>query len=111
MTAGALRERVRLERPAQIPDGRGGQTRAWAPLVTLAAEFRYERGREAQEPGGRSGSASFKVRLRQFSTTRALTTEDRVVDVRTGAAFNVREIDVWTDPQWVWLAVEGGVAT
>lgn len=110
MNAGTLRERVAFDAPTQTPDGRGGQTRGWTETYDGAAEFRYERGREAMQAGAVTGSASFKIKVRSCEATRALTTAHRMRDVRRGLAFNVREVDAITDRAFVWVVVEAGVA-
>jgi SPP1 family predicted phage head-tail adaptor len=110
MRAGLLRERVAFDAEQTAPDGSGGQVRSWVEAFTCAAEIRYERGKEAVEAGGLTGTASFKVRVRSNTQSRALTTEHRMRDVRRGLAFNVREVDAITDRASVWLVVESGVA-
>lgn len=111
MNAGSLaRRKIRIEAPTVVPDGRGGQVRTFVPRVTLHAEFRYERGREAAVPGGRSGTAVFRVKLRRFAETLEISTAEIIRDTASGEVFNIREIDDMTDRQWVFLRVEGGVA-
>lgn len=110
MRAGLLRERVAFDAEQTTPDGSGGQVRSWVESFSCAAEIRYERGREAVEAGGLTGTASFKVRVRSSSQSRALTTEHRMRDLRRELVFNIREVDAITDRASVWLLVESGVA-
>lgn len=76
----------------------------------MAAEFRYQRGGEAVQAGGLTGTASFKVRVRSSTLTRALTVEAKMRDVRRGREYQVREVDAITHRSCVWLVVEHGVA-
>lgn len=110
MTAGRLNERVAFDTEQATPDGYGGEDRAWVEAFSCAAEIRYQRGKEAVDAGGLTGSASFKVRVRSSIQTRALTVDHRMRDARRGVAYNIREVDAITDRAWVWLSVESGVA-
>lgn len=109
-SAGQLRHSVAFDAEQVTPDGYGGEDRTWVEAFACAAEIRYQRGKEAVEAGGLTGTASFKVRVRSSSQTRALTTDHRMRDVRRGVAYNIREVDAITDRAWVWLAVESGVS-
>lgn len=104
------RERVAFDVEQRIPDGSGGQKVEWVEAFLCAAEFRYERGREAVQAGGLTGTATFKVKVRSSIQSRALTTDHRMRDVRRGLAFNIREVDAITDRDWIWLVAQSGVA-
>ena len=110
MTAGKLTERVAFDLEQVVPDGLGGQSRSWSEVFECWAEFRYTRGREAEQAGGWTGSAVFKVKVRSSSETRELTAAHRLRDVARGVAYNIRQVDGVTDRAWVWLVVESGVA-
>lgn len=105
-----MRHRVAFDAPQEVADGRGGVDTTWAEQFTTHAEFRYERGKEAVEGGGLTGTATFKVKIRSFGQSRLVSTNYRMRDVRRGVAFNIREVDAITDPQWVWIVAESGVA-
>lgn len=109
--AGALRERVAFDALVETPDGMGGHDRTWTEVAVVAAEFRYERGREDVQAGGLTGTASWKVRVRSSVATRGLTTEHRMRDVRRSVTHQVREVDAVSDRANVWIGVEAGVAT
>lgn len=110
MRAGLLRERVAFDAEQVTPDGYGGQDRTWREEHVCAAAFKYQRGQEALDAGGLTGTASFKVKVLSCRATRAVTPEYRMRDVRRGMAFNIREVDAITDPAWVWIIAENGVA-
>lgn len=111
MTAGVMTWHVAIEAAGNASDGLGGTERAWQDKGHRWAEVRFVRGQESPEPGGQSGSAVFKCRLWKEEITRNLTTADRIVDLATGEAFNIRAVDTITDRQSVWLDLTGGVAT
>ena len=110
MPAGKLTERVAFATEVATPDGRGGKNTNWDEASPIWAEFRYETGREAMQAGGLTGTASFKVRVRVTSLTTAITVQDRMRDARRDVLYNIREVDAITDPAFVWIVVESGVA-
>lgn len=108
--AGALRDRVAFDEKVRASDGYGGHDAEWSEVYACAAEFRYQRGQEAIDAGAVTGTATFKVRVRSCTATRALTTDHRMRDVRRELVFNIRECDAITDRDWVWLVAEAGRA-
>ena len=108
--AGALRHLVAFDAPVRVPDGSGGFDRTWSDGAPMKAELRYDRGAEASQAGRLTGTAVFKVRVRSSAAARAVTADHRMRDLRSSAAYQVREVDAETDRQWVWIGVEGGVA-
>lgn len=113
-----LKDRVAFDRPVTSPDGAGGTLAGWVKVHECGAEFIYSRGSEAVDAARLQGRAIYKIRLRSTSTTRDLTTDHRMRDLRRGAqdgefpgvAYQVREVDPITDRRWVFLVVESGVA-
>ena len=111
MGPGQMDRRVSFDRATRVADDYGGETTTWEPLLgPVWAEFRYERGREAEQAGALTGSAMFKVRIGASPAARTIDATCRMRDERLGTAFNIREVDVVTDRASVWLMVEGGVA-
>lgn len=110
MTSGQLRHRVAFDAEQLTPDGVGGHTLAWAQKHECAAAFIYQRGAEAVDAGALTGTATFKVKIRSCNAARAITAEYRMRDVRRGLSFNIREVDAISDPAWIWIVVESGVA-
>lgn len=111
MGAGRLQERVAFDEEVTSDDGHGGENVTWETRHTCNAEFRYERGKEAGQAGRLTGSAVFKVRVRQCTEVKAINTETyRLRDVRRSVVYNIREIDVITDRAYAWLVCESGVA-
>jgi len=116
--AGGLQERVAFDPPLVAPDGSHGVETGWdtADAVNRRAEFIYQRGSEAVEAARLSGRAIYKIRIRSSAQTRAITTAWRMRDLRRkdqqdkDVEYNLREVDVITNRQWIYIIIEGGVA-
>lgn len=105
-----LIESVAFDLPTAAVDAYGGKELGWTEQFTDRAEFIYQRGTEAERAGKVTGAASFKVKLRSHTATRALTTDYRMRDDRRNVAYNIREVDAVSDRHWVWIVAETGVA-
>lgn len=103
-------EAVAFDTPTASVDAYGGVEDGWTEQFSARAEFIYQRGREAEQAGHLTGTATFKVKLRSSAASRAVTTEYRMRDTRRSVSYNVREVDAVTDRHWVWIVVENGVA-
>lgn len=110
MAAGKLRDRVAFDEEVETPDGLGGRDRVWSERFQCWAEIRYERGAEAVQAGGQTGTAVWKIRIRSNTSSRAITTDYRMRDLRRDIVLNIREVDAISDRAYVWLIVEQGVA-
>lgn len=111
MTVGAsLAERFAFDSPTAVPDGFGGSEVGWAEQFQRRAQVIYSRGNESVEAARLAGRSIYKVKLRNDSGTRSITTDWRARDVRRGVVYNIREADAITDRAWVYLVVEAGVA-
>lgn len=91
MRAGSLNKRARFDALVELPDGAGGFTRVWQPVMTVWASFTPERARERVQ-AGRLGSAFAGVlRIRSSTAARQITQKHRVVvdgvtyDIRSAA--------------------------
>lgn len=109
-TMARLTEHVAFDEPRYFPDGAGGEDRTWVEILDVRAQFLYMRGSEIVDAARLEGRQLFKVLLRSSSSSRAITTDWRMRDVRRGTQFNIREVDAVTDRRWVWVTVEAGVA-
>lgn len=105
-----LNEAIALDSPTSNPDGSGGQEQGWTEQFTDRAGFVYQKGDEASQAGKKTGSAVFKIKMRQSNNSRSITTDWRLRDTRRSVAYNITEIDTVTDRHWVWLKAERGVA-
>jgi len=127
MQAGALRDRVRVERRATADDGYGNTEGAFAPLFTdggspaqitlLPAKIRpASQSRDGVLAARLEGTVVYNVWLRQDSLSRQITPDDRLVwvqDVGTEVILNIRGPLVDPDGRRMELQVtcEQGVAT
>lgn len=97
MSGGALRERVRFERKAGASgiydDGDGGGE-GWAELATVAADITPASGGGETVVGERRLALNlYTIKVRQSSKILDVTAADRIVDVRDGRVFNIRQMD------------------
>lgn len=110
-TAGALSERIAIDRQHEVPDGYGGFSLTWAEHHVCAAQMIYHRGGEAVEAARLRGQSIYKFRIRSCIAARAITPDMRLRDVRRGEIYNIREVDAISDRDWVYIVAESGVAT
>lgn len=119
--AGDLTSRLAFDSPSGADDGFGGTTVGWAEEFQRSAKIIYQSGNEAVQAARLAGRSIYKVKLRNDSGTRQITTSWRARDVRhglpsgvtgdtlPGARYNITEVDALTDRAWVWLVIEGDV--
>ena len=75
------------------------------------AELRALRGSEAVIAGRLEGRNTFGVYVRSSDNTRQISAAWQMRDTRRGTVYAVRTVDAVTDPLWVYLTVESGVAS
>lgn len=112
-TYGALHDLVQFQPLVQVPDGSGGTVDGFdtgAGAITAPAAFIYQRGSETVEAARLEGRSIYKIRIAQSQEARTITTTWRMLDLRRGQAYNIREVDAITDRHWVYLIAESGVA-
>lgn len=119
--AGDLTSRLAFDSQAGVDDGLGGKTVAWSEQFQRSAKIIYQSGNEAVQAARLAGRSIYKVKLRNDSGTRQISTNWRARDVRhglpsgvsgdvlPGARYNIKEVDALTDRTWVWLVIEGDV--
>lgn len=113
MNAGDLYERVTFDPPLDEDDGHGGIETGWdtANRVEARAKFRYLRGGETVQASRLQGRQPVVVTVRSSSETRAITPGWRMLDARSGEAYNVRSGPVPSDDRrYLEFTVESGVA-
>ncbi len=109
-SAGRLRERVAFDERGAASDGLGGAEAAFVERFNRAAEYIHLRGGEGVLAARLGGRHTQVVRVRADRQTRAVTTDWRLRDVRTEAAFNIRDVTATPDRKWIDLLCERGVA-
>lgn len=112
MAKTALRDRVRIERRAIVPDDGFGNTRGdWEELATLSADILELTGGEFVQAAKLEGRGVCTVMLRASALTRSITADDRIVDRSLDRVMNIRHV---AQPRlksiYVLLTCEYGVA-
>lgn len=108
--AGDLYYRVAFDKRAEVDDGYGNTVSDWQEQFQCRAAYRHLRGGESVMAGRLQGKHTQVIIVRASSQTRQVTTDWRVRDVRTGEAFNIRDVTHETDRMWISFLVERGVA-
>ena len=113
-TAGNLTHRVAFDRRANVnpdfPNDFGNTVSGWVEQFQCRAEFIHLRGGESVMAARLQGKHTQVIRVRATALTRSVSTDWRVRDVHSGAAFNIRDITP-VDRQWLDMLCERGVAT
>ena len=109
-----MTERVAFDRRVQVnpdfPHDYGNVEGDWQEQFQCAAEFKHLRGTESVMQARLGGVHTQVIRVRASTLTRALATDWRVRDVRSGMVFNVRDVTHVPGGAWIDLLVERGVA-
>ncbi|MEX4006937.1 phage head closure protein [Neoaquamicrobium sediminum] len=109
--AGALRDRVAFDKRGTVDDGMGNSVAGpFEEQFSVRAELRALRGSEAVIAGRLEGRNTFGVYVRPSIKTRLITSDWRMRDTRRGTVYAIRTVDAVTDPLWIYLTVESGVA-
>ena len=106
-----LSESVAFDSPSGTTDEFGGKSVSWTQEHTCRAKFIYQRGDEAVQAARLASRQVFKIKIRSCVKARQINSDYQMRDVRRSTAYNVLDVDVITDRQWVWLQVEGPVVT
>jgi head-tail adaptor len=78
LAAGALTERIRIERQAAGRDGYGGKTGDWETIAEVRAQVSYGTGMERREAAQESASAPATFRIRRGGLAGGVTAKDRL---------------------------------
>lgn len=109
-TAQELNRRVYFDARTVVDDGYGNTEGGFAEQFQVWAAFRSRGGSEAVVADRLEGRNTFGVYVRSSTQTRQIASDWRMRDKQTGNAFAVKIVDVLTDPKWVYLEVQTGVA-
>lgn len=103
--AGELDQRVRIEKPASTPDGRGGTVKGWAELATVWARVRPISGRERAAAGQIEAAATYRVTIRRRTD---VTADCRIL--WQGMAMNIRFVPAsGSRAMWTVIDCDAGV--
>lgn len=115
-SSGDLRERVRfdalVEENPDSPIDYGNTESTWAPQFERRANYTHLRGGEAVQAARLEGRHIQVVTVRSDSATRIVSADWRVVDLKTGDIFNVRDVTPTrgAENQFIDFLCEKGVA-
>jgi hypothetical protein len=115
LSAGDLYYRVAFEaRTMENPDSPadyGNTESTWVELFSCRAEFIHLRGGEDVMAARLQGRHLQVIRVRASDETDAVTTDNRIVDMRNGDILNIRDVTHDTDRRCIDFLCEKGVAT
>lgn len=113
--AGNLYHRVGFEQRVTAnpdsPDDYGNTVDVWLEAFESRAEFIHLRGGESVMAERLTGEHFQIIRVRASTNTLSVAADWRVVDQRNGDIYNVRDVTVLEDRQWIDLLCQKGVAT
>jgi SPP1 family predicted phage head-tail adaptor len=101
---------VAFDKKGTASDGLGGTGGAWAEQFQRRAGFTHLRGGEKVLAARLEGTHTLVIRVRSSTGTRTVTTDWRVRDVRTGTAYNIRDITPTEDRMFLDILAQSGVA-
>ncbi|MDX3929249.1 MAG: phage head closure protein [Shinella sp.] len=109
-SAGDLYHRVAFDKRETVDRGDGVKVGSWVEQFSVRAGFTHLRGGESVMAGRLQGKHTQVITVRASSQTREVGADWRVRDVRSGIAFNIRDITPTNDRAWLDFLCESGVA-
>lgn len=107
--AGKLQERLAFDQRQDLDDGYGNTKSDWIEQFTRRGGFTFLRGGETVIASRLEGRQPAIVRVRADSSTRTITNDWRMRDLRTSKVYAVRSVIETTDRMWIDISVESGV--
>lgn len=108
--AGKLFFKVAFDKKGQASDGAGGTTTAFVEQFACRAGYVHLRGGESVQAARLEGQHPQVISVRASSQTRAVTTDWRIRDKRTGDVFAIKDITPGLDRQFIDFLCQKGVA-
>lgn len=109
MSAGDLRERVIFEQRNTESDGAGNFTDEWVATPAVSAHIKPLKGSEPVLAERLSGRQPVVITVRSSTATRAVTTDWRARNARSGATFNITAVTPDERRAYIdILAISGG---
>mgnify|MGYP003574951648 CR=1 FL=1 len=109
-SAGQLFYKVAFDAREPIEDEYGNVVEGWQEKFVCRAGFTHLRGGESVIASRLEGKHIQIITVRVSTLSKAVTTDYRARDVRTGETFNIRDITPNLDRQFIDFLVESGVA-
>lgn len=110
-SAGDLYHRVAFDKRTVIDRGDGVTVGDWAEQFQVRAGFTHLRGGESVMANRLQGKHTIVVMVRASTSTMMISTDWQMRDVRTGTAYNIRDITPSDDRLWLDILCDSGVAT
>lgn len=110
----SLRQSVAFDFPTTVPDGYGGEVDGWTSSpdsYECRAQMIYWRGMEAEDAAQLVGRERYKVKIRASAKAKTITNVCRMRDLRSGATYNIKQVDNTTQVGWVFFVLEHGTAS
>lgn len=108
--AGALQDRLGFQKLGEASDGAGGVISSFAEIFVCRARIMHQRGGEGILAGRLEGRHTIVARVRASTDARAVTSDWRVVDKRSGTVYAVRDVTPSDDRAYIDFLCESGVA-
>lgn len=89
MTAGAMRDRIRLEKRSSVEDEYGNTVSDWVAQFERSAEIRPLKGSEQVIAARLQGTQPALILVRFDRQTAAITPEWRAIDTRSGTVYAI----------------------
>lgn len=109
-TAGDLDHRVAFDRRVNADDGYGNSSGDWVQQFVVSAGFTHLRGGESVIASRLQGQHVQVIFVRASNQTGEVSGDWRIRDVRTGVAYNIRDITPSDDRKWIDFLTQSGVA-
>lgn len=110
MSAGAMHYRLAFDAPVESVNATGGQVTGWQERIAAVwAQMIFLRGGEAVIAARLVGRQPAVVKVWASAATRAIDTDWRMRDLRSGVIYAIRSKVVSDDRSMVELTVESGV--
>lgn len=108
--AGDLYYRVNCQKRVETDDGRGNTVADFATEFTVWAAYRHLRGGEGVIADRLENKHPILITVRATNQTKKINSDWRLVDVRDGTEWAVRDVTAETDRQFITLLCQSGVA-
>lgn len=108
-SAGDLRQSVAFEERVELDRGDGTKVGDWVERFSTRAGFVHLMGGESVMAGRLAGRHPQVIFVRAQTAARAVTPEWRIIDKRSGVAFNIRDITPSGNGLWLDFLCESGV--
>lgn len=108
--AGSIRELLAFDKRVNVDDGHGNTTADFAEVFRAAGAFLALKGSESVMAARLEGRQPYIVTVRHSAATAAVTTDWRIRDVRSGAAYAITAATPRARKDYIDMICTAGVA-